>query len=137
VRRLLQSYGFAFLVFVAMVCAGFVAGSTHVPKPVPDYALQAAEIYRLEIGAAFFAAFYLLTLAFLLATGGRGFAKFGPHSLAVEQVIRNGKALRHQARFDFPDEKSVERPQWRPWRSPDGGCFPARATGIPGSESLG
>jgi hypothetical protein len=107
VRRWPEQYGFAFLVFVAMVCASFLAGSIHVPKPVPDYALQAAEIYRLEIGAAFFAAFYLVTLAFLLAIGGRGFTKFGPHGLAVEQVIKNGTALRHQARFDLQTKKAL------------------------------
>jgi len=75
--RRLERYGFALLVFVGLACASYLAGSAEVPEPVPDFALQAEEIYRLEIGTAFFIAFYLVTMAFVLALDGKGFAEFG------------------------------------------------------------
>ena len=90
----LKHYGFAFLVFVALACASFLAGSAAVPEPVPDYALQAEEIYRLEIGAAFFVAFYLATMAVVLALGGRGFAEFGTNGFRAQTVV--AQRARHQ-----------------------------------------
>lgn len=86
-QRLLKRYGFAFLVFVALACASFLAGSVAMPEPVPDYALQSEEIYRLEIGAAFFVAFYLALMAILLALSGKGFAEFGTRGLRAETVV--------------------------------------------------
>lgn len=92
-HRLLKHYGFALLVFVALACASFLAGSAAVPDPVPDYALQSEEIYRLEIGAAFFVAFYLATMALMLAFSGRGFAEFGTRGLRAETVVSRQKQL--------------------------------------------
>lgn len=86
-RRLLKKYIFALLVVVALACASYLAGTVAVPEPVPDFALRAAEIYRLEIGAAFFVAFYLATMALLLALGGKGFAEFGTKGLKVEEIV--------------------------------------------------
>lgn len=103
-HRWLKHYGFAFLVFVALACASFLAGSVAIPEPVPDYALQAEEIYRLEVGVAFFAAFYLALMAFLLALGGRGFAEFGAHGLKAQTVVaqrtRQQDALSRQREID-------------------------------------
>lgn len=100
-RRLLKKYVFALLVVMALACAIYFARSTAVPEPVPDYALQAAEIYRLEIGVAFFVAFYLATLAFLLAISGRGFAEFGTKGLKIEKVIeQKDGSSRRQAQID-------------------------------------
>lgn len=103
-HRLLEHYGFAFLVFVALACASFLAGSAAVPEPVPDYALQAEEVYRLEIGAAFFVAFYLALMAFLLALGGRGFAEFGSSGIraqtVVDQQARQQRSLSRQRDLD-------------------------------------
>ena len=45
----------------------------YVPEPVPDFALRAAEIYRLE---------------------------FGSKGLKVDQVVRNGTKLRQQREID-------------------------------------
>lgn len=86
-HRLLRHYGFALLVFVALACASFLAGSAAVPHPVPDYALQAEEIYRLEIGAAFFGAFYVALMAILLALGGRGFVELGTAGVKAQRVV--------------------------------------------------
>jgi len=82
-----ERYGFAFLVLVALASASYLAGSAAVPEPVPDYALQAEEIYRLEIGAAFFVAFYLATLAVVLALKGKGFTEFGTQGVKAQQVV--------------------------------------------------
>ena len=99
-----QHYGFAFFVFTALICASFLAGSAAVPEPVPDYALQAEEIYRLEIGVAFFTAFYLALMAFLLALGGRGFAEFGTSGIraqtVVDQQARQQRSLFRQRDLD-------------------------------------
>lgn len=107
-RRLLQRYGFAFLIFMALACSCLMAGTADAPEPVPDFALQAEEIYRLEIGAAFFVAFYLATLTFLLALGGRGFAEIGTTGLKVDQVIDSGSALRRQAQVDLRTKKTLK-----------------------------
>ncbi len=95
-HRLLKHYGFAVLVFVALACASFLAGSAAPPEPVPDYALQSEEIYRLENGAAFFAAFYLATMAVVLALGGKGFAEFGTRGLRAARVIRQQRSISDQ-----------------------------------------
>jgi len=87
VQHWLEKYGFVFLVFVALACTSYIAGSARVPRPVPDLALQSQEIYRLEIALAFFVAFYLVTLTVLLALGGRGFAEFGARGLKATTVI--------------------------------------------------
>lgn len=100
-RRWPEQYGFAFLVVVAIACGSFLAGSVEVPEPVPAFALQAAEIYRLEIGAAFFVAVYLAAMTLLLALSGRGFAEVGTKGLKVAQVVMESNAtLRQQGRVD-------------------------------------
>jgi H+/gluconate symporter-like permease len=89
VERRRERYSFASLVLVGLACASYLAGSAAVPEPVPDFALQAAEIHRLEIGAAFFVAFYLATMAVVLALAGKGFAEFGPRGLKAQQVVEH------------------------------------------------
>jgi hypothetical protein len=100
VARKLKSYSFAFLVLVALACASFLAGSAAVPEPVPDYALQAEAIYRLEIGATFFVAFYLAVLAVVLALDGRGFAELGTRGLKATTVVRQQRYSSNQARIE-------------------------------------
>jgi hypothetical protein len=115
VQRLLKRYGFASLVLLALACASFLAGSAKVPEQVPDYALQAEEIYRLEIGAASFVAFYLATMAVVLALGGRGFAEFGTKGLKAEDVVdhaaRNNQqeVLSRQALVDLETQRELNR----------------------------
>jgi hypothetical protein len=75
-ERWLERHGRALAVLIALVCAGYFAGSTHVPQPVPDFALGSGGIYRLEIGAVFFVACFLAVMAFLQALSGKGFPKF-------------------------------------------------------------
>jgi hypothetical protein len=71
--------------------------------------LQAKEIYRLEVGAAFFVAFYLATMALFLALDGKGFAEFGPRGLRINQVVRRSTALRHQAQIDLRAQQMLKK----------------------------
>jgi hypothetical protein len=87
VRGWFKSYGFAMLVLVALAGALWIAAHVAVPAPAPDFALRAEEIYRLEVGAAFFVAFYLVAMALVLALSGRGFAEFGSGGLKAADVI--------------------------------------------------
>jgi hypothetical protein len=98
VQHWLEKYGLAFLVAMALACSGYLAGSVAIPQPVPDYALRAQEIYRLEIGVAFFVAFYLATMAVVLALTGKGFAEVGPQGMKAEVVVaqRDQKELNHR-----------------------------------------
>jgi hypothetical protein len=95
-RRWLENYGFALLVLVALVCASYLAGSAKVPERIPDYALQSEEVYRLEIGAGFFVAFYLALMTVVLAFSGRGFAEFGARGLKTETVVGRQRRLDHR-----------------------------------------
>jgi hypothetical protein len=87
VRHWFKSYGFATLVVASAAIAGYMAAAVSVPDPVPDFALRAREIYRLQVGSAFFVAFYLLAMAIALALDGRGFAELGTKGLRPEQII--------------------------------------------------
>lgn len=99
-QRLLEKYSLALLVLLALACASYLGGSTAVPQPVPDYALQAEEIYRLEIGAAFFVAFYLATLTVMLALSGKGFAEFGARGLKATTVVTQQESSSRQGQID-------------------------------------
>jgi hypothetical protein len=85
-RRWLEDYGFAVLVLVELAIAGWLAAMSALPSPVPDYALQSGEIYRLEIGAASFIALYLASMALVLALYGRGFVELGPSGMRAAEV---------------------------------------------------
>jgi len=100
VQRRLHHYGFAFLVLVGLVCASYLAGSAEVPESVPDFALRSAEIYRLEIGMAFFVAFYLVTMVFLLALRGKGFAELGTRGLKAETVVVQQRSASRQEQIN-------------------------------------
>ena len=62
-----RTRGFPVLVLAALVISGYLAASARVPTPVPDFALQAASVYRLEVGAACFVLFYMASWAFAFA----------------------------------------------------------------------
>jgi hypothetical protein len=87
-RRWLRDFGFPVLVLGALAMSGYLAASVPVPDSVPDFALQAAAVYRLEVGAACFAAFYLAAMALMLAFDGRGFAEVGTRGLKATDVIQ-------------------------------------------------
>jgi hypothetical protein len=104
VRRWFQNYGFACLVLAALLSASYQAATVSVPNPVPDFALKAEQVYRLEVGATFFVVFYLAAMALVLALSGRGFAEFGTKGLRAEQIIdrttRQQLTLHRQLKLD-------------------------------------
>lgn len=88
-RRWLRTSGFPLLVLAALAVSTYLAASARVPAPVPDFALQAAAVYRLEVGAACFAVLYLAAMAFVLALAGRGFAEVGTKGLRATEVVQS------------------------------------------------
>src|SRR5918995_821279 len=96
------------MVLAALTCAAWMATSVAVPRPIPDFALRAEEIYRLEVGTAFFLAFYLVAMAFVLALSGKGFAEFGTRGLKATDVVdQQQKTLLEQRNIDRHVQKQV------------------------------
>lgn len=55
------------------------------PKALPSVALDSSELWRLEIAAAFFVAFYLVLVILVLGAHGRMFTKLvGPGGISAE-----------------------------------------------------
>ncbi len=75
--RWLSRWGFAALVALGAAVATWMAATVAVPADVPGFALQAAAVYRLEIGGAFFAGLYLASTALVLALNNRAFTEVG------------------------------------------------------------
>ncbi len=50
--------------------------------------LQAAAVYRLEVGAASFALLYLAAMTFILALDGKGFVEFGTQGFRAKRVVQ-------------------------------------------------
>lgn len=103
--RWIKDYGFAALVVVGAATAGCLAATVAVPDPVPYFALNAREVYRLEVGMVFFVAFYLSAMAIALALDGRGFAELGTKGLKAGKIVdqaasRHQQGLRYQRTLD-------------------------------------
>jgi hypothetical protein len=92
VRHVLRDYGFPLLVFADLAGSVYLAATVQVPASVPDYALQASAVYRLEVAAACFIVVYLAAMALFLALDGRGFAEIGTRGLRASQIIRAADA---------------------------------------------
>ncbi|MGN6275564.1 MAG: hypothetical protein ACTHNP_06505 [Solirubrobacterales bacterium] len=105
-RRRIRDIGFPLLVLMALAVSGYLAASARAPDPVPDFALQASAVYRLEVGAACFAVFYLTAMALVLALDGRGFAEVGTKGLRAVQVVK--AADKQQARINEDMRKSLD-----------------------------
>jgi hypothetical protein len=81
--------GFAMLVGLAVIVAAYVAWNVEVPSEVPDFALQAAFVYRVEVGAATFLGLYLVAMAFVLALNNRGFSEIGVSGVKAQDIDSN------------------------------------------------
>jgi hypothetical protein len=93
VRDWVAQRGFAVLVGIAAII-GLVTGATvHPPADIPAVALQAAMVYRLEVGGALFLGFYLVAMAFVLALQSRGFTEIGTGGVRAESVVRVSRAF--------------------------------------------
>jgi len=85
-RTGIENWGFAILVGLAVLVAAYMAWKVEVPPAVPDFALNAAAIYRVEVGAAAFLGLYLVAMAFVLALNNRGFSEIGVHGLKAQDI---------------------------------------------------
>jgi hypothetical protein len=85
-RGWIGRWGFAILVSLAALAAACVGWKVEVPSEVPDFALNAAAIYRVEVGAATFLGLYLVAMAFVLALNNRGFSEIGVHGLKAQDI---------------------------------------------------
>ena len=50
----ISQWGFGILVTLGILGAAYVAWRVNVPDPVPNFALRAEAVYRIEVGAAAF-----------------------------------------------------------------------------------
>ena len=87
-RHRLRDNGFPLLVFTDLFFSAYQGANVQVPATAPDFALQAAAVYRLEVGAACFVVIYLAAMAFFLALDGRGFVEFGTRGLKTAPIIQ-------------------------------------------------
>jgi hypothetical protein len=76
------------LVLGDLAGSAYLAARVRVPASIPDYALQADAVYRLEVGAVCFGVVYLAAIAFFLALDGRGFVELGTRGLKAQQVVK-------------------------------------------------
>ena len=103
ISKWLAAWGFALLVGASIVAAILIAADVPVPSPVPNFALKAAAIYRIEIGAAAFLGLYLVSMAFVLALNNRGFSEIGMSGLKAQDI-----ANREQQWAIDAQEKALE-----------------------------
>jgi hypothetical protein len=82
----MERWGFAVLVGCAAVLGSMVALTVAVPMDVPAVALQAAPVYRLEVGGALFGGLYLASMAFVLALRNRGFTEIGTSGVRAHDL---------------------------------------------------
>jgi hypothetical protein len=87
----MAQWGFAVLVASGVLAAVYLAWASDVPKPVPDFALKAPAIYRIEVGAGAFLGLYLVTMAFVLALNNRGFSEIGVNGLKAQDMANKAQ----------------------------------------------
>ena len=90
-RAWVERWGFAIIVGLAALVAAGVAWKVEVPSEVPDFALNAAAIYRVEVGAATFLGLYLVAMAFVLALNNRGFSEIGVNGLKAQDITKEAQ----------------------------------------------
>jgi hypothetical protein len=86
-----SQWGFAVLVAAGVLVAGYVAWRVHVPSDVPDFALKAEAVYRVEVGAGTFLGLYLVMMAFVLALNNRGFSEIGVNGLKAQDMANKAQ----------------------------------------------
>lgn len=90
-RAWIAQWGFAILVGLAVLVAIYVGWKVEVPSEVPDFALNAAAVYRVEVGAATFLGFYLTGMAFVLALNNRGFSEISVNGLKAQDITKKAQ----------------------------------------------
>jgi hypothetical protein len=100
VKKWLKNFGFALLVLVALGLGVRAGLRCSVPDPVPDFALKSIDIYRVEVGAGCFIAFYLAATAFVLALNGRGVTEIGREGLKTKEFVNRELDKKQQKSID-------------------------------------
>lgn len=93
VREWISHWGFATLVGAAAVLALIVGTTVAGPTDIPAVALQAAPVYRMEVGGALFAGLYLVAMAIVLALHNRGFSEIGTDGVRAHDLGRLPEAV--------------------------------------------
>lgn len=89
----ISHWGFATLVGAAAVLGLIVGTTVAVPTDIPAIALQAAPVYRMEVGGALFAGLYLVAMAIVLAVHNRGFSEIGTDGVRAHDLGRLPEAV--------------------------------------------
>lgn len=76
------------LVGLAVALGLMAAATVAVPADIPAVALQAAPVYRLEVGGALFTGLYLASMAFVLALRNQGFSEIGTSGVRAHDLGR-------------------------------------------------
>jgi hypothetical protein len=74
------------MVAAALVIGLIVAATVPVPAQLPSVSLNAAVVYRLEVGGAFFAGLYIAAMALALALQNRGFTEIGNGGIRAQDM---------------------------------------------------
>lgn len=96
-------WGFSLLVGFAALGAVYLAWKVAIPKNLPDFALKAEALYRIEVGAGTFLGLYLVIMAFVLALNNRGFSEIGVNGLKAQDMANRAQqdAIQaHEEAFD-------------------------------------
>lgn len=84
--RWLSRWGFAMLVGIGAIAAVWAGATVELPETMPSFALKAASVYRLEVGAAVLVAGYLASLALVLAFNNRAFTEIGTGGVKAQDI---------------------------------------------------
>jgi hypothetical protein len=82
----LVRWGFAALVGAAALAGLGASATVALPADIPGVALQAAPVYRLEVGGAIFIGLYLAAMAFVLALQNRAFTEIGTGGMRARSL---------------------------------------------------
>jgi hypothetical protein len=100
-RRLIEllviRWGFAAMIAAAIVVGLTVAVTVALPADIPSFALQAAPVYRVEVGAAVFSGLYLATMALVLAMHNRAFTEIGTSGIRARDMVAASEELDGEA----------------------------------------
>jgi hypothetical protein len=82
----LTRWGFAAIVTAAAILALIGGATVALPGDIPAVALQAAPVYRIEVGGAIFVVLYLAAMAVVLALQNRAFTEFGSGAVKAQSL---------------------------------------------------
>ena len=73
-----------------------VSATVALPADIPGVALQAAPVYRLEVGGVIFVGLYVAGMSFVLALQNRAFTEFGYTGVKARSLRDLPEALLNQ-----------------------------------------